>query len=187
MSSGPDGGLPPGEAPLNPLAPRARLLFHLQAGSQLLFLWAPLCVGLAVVVALAVDLTVALVAAAGLFLVTVLAAVWLPSMSYDRWGWLLRDTDLLVRHGVVFRIATAIPIGRIQHVDVRQGPIEQWLGLARVHVHTASGVGSDGTIPGLEAAVAEELRDQLVARSRRQGAPQTDPVGLDDREHDDGV
>ena len=36
------------------------------------------------------------------------------------------------------------------------------MGLARVQIHTASGLGGDGAIPGLELDVAESLRDQLV-------------------------
>lgn len=151
---------------MNGLAPRARLLFHLQAFSQLLFLWTPLTIAVIVTSTVVANLTTGLVVGSLLFLFVLLAAVWFPSLSYERWGWELREDELLIRHGVVFRNVTAIPVGRVQHVDVRQGPIEQWMGLARVHVHTASGVGSDGMIPGLEAPVAEQLRDQLVARSR---------------------
>jgi membrane protein YdbS with pleckstrin-like domain len=55
-----------------------------------------------------------------------------------------------------------VPTNRIQHVDVRQGPLEQWLGLSRVLVYTASGMGADGVIPGLNVETAEALRDQLV-------------------------
>lgn len=152
---------------MNPLAPRARLLFHLQAVSQLVFLWIPLTIGLVVAAAWLTSFVTALVAGSLMLLVCLLGTVWLPSLAYERWGWELREDELLVRHGVVFRSVTAIPIGRVQHVDVRQGPIEQWMGLSRVHVHTASGVGSDGMIPGLESATAERLRDQLVARSQR--------------------
>lgn len=151
---------------MNPLAPRARLLFHLQAVSQLLFLWIPMTLVAVVATAWFTSLVTALVAGALLLLACLLGTVWLPTLSYERWGWELREDELLVQHGVVFRIVTAIPTGRVQHVDVRQGPIEQWMGLARVCVHTASGVGSDGMIPGLEFTVAEQLRDQLVQRSR---------------------
>ena len=36
------------------------------------------------------------------------------------------------------------------------------MGLARVQVFTASGIGGDGVIPGLALVDAEALRDQLV-------------------------
>ena len=91
-----------------------------------------------------------------------LVAVWYPSLSFERWGYVLRADELLIRRGVLIRTITAIPVNRIQHVDTRQGPIEQWMGLARIQIHTASGVGADGMIPGLKLDVAEQLRDQLV-------------------------
>ena len=78
---------------------------------------------------------------------------------------MLRDDALVVRSGVLVRSYVAIPRGRIQHVDIRQGPFEQWLGLARLQIHTASGVGGDGAIPGLEHDEARSLRDQLVDQS----------------------
>ena len=168
---------------MNPLAPRARLLFHLQAVSQLVFLWIPTTIVAVMAAAWLTSFVTALAAGSLLLLACLLGTVWLPSLAYERWGWELRENELLVQHGVVFRSVTAIPIGRVQHVDVRQGPIEQWMGLARVHVHTASGVGADGMIPGLERAVAEKLRDQLVARSRAQPDRTAD---LPERD-DDGV
>ena len=57
---------------------------------------------------------------------------------------------------------TSIALTRIQHVDMRQGPLEQWMGLARVQVFTASGMGADGSIPGLKFEQAQRLRDQLL-------------------------
>lgn len=158
---------------LQPLAPRARLLLHLQALSSLVFAWLPMLGAL--VAGLAVWWQVAgalMVGAAGFFLLFVMA-VWLPSYQYERWGYALRATDLLIARGVLLRRITTIPTHRIQHVDTQQGPLEQWLGLASVYVHTASGLGSDGMIPGLWLADAEALRDTLVERSQQA--------------HDDGV
>ncbi len=145
-----------------PLSPRARLLFYLQAFSRLFLFWFPFTI----VAAFAASFLIGLVYASGaavvwLFLVF-LAALWFPSLAFDRWSYALRDEDLLIARGVLIRAITAIPASRIQHVDVRQGPIEQWLGLARLQIHTASGVGGDGVIPGLELDDAESLRDQLV-------------------------
>jgi membrane protein YdbS with pleckstrin-like domain len=54
-------------------------------------------------------------------------------------------------------------------VDVKQGPLEQWLRLARVRIHTASGIGADGVIPGLTLDQAELLRDRLVRPSGNDG------------------
>jgi hypothetical protein len=146
----------------SPLAPRARVLFHIQALVQFGFFWLPSCVFGGACVAMVTSVTVALVVAIGLVFVVLLLSLWLPTWSFERWGYALREEDLLIAHGVLVRSVTAIPTGRIQHVDTRQGPLEQWLGLARVHIYTASGMGADGVIPGLRVEEAETLRDQLV-------------------------
>lgn len=145
-----------------PLSPRARLWFHLQAFSRLLLFWLPFSVALGVALALAFSASWGPLAAVTFLFARFLLAVWWPWLEFSRWGWRLEADELLIVRGVLFRSVTAIPVGRVQHVDVRQGPIEQWLGLARVQVHTASGLGGDGVIPGLELADADGLRDRLV-------------------------
>lgn len=147
---------------LLPLAPRARLLFYLQAFSRLVLFWVP-ATGIATVAGTVFwePLYSVVIGACWLFL-QFLFAVWMPALSHARYGYALRDEDLIIVSGVIVRSMVAIPTSRIQHVDTRQGPIEQYMGLARLQVHTASGVGGDGVIPGLDLEVAEALRDQLV-------------------------
>ena len=151
-----------------PLAPRARTLFYLQAFWRLFLFWLPAITIAGTAGAFFWDPMWAAGLAFALLFARFLIAVWWPWLSWQRWGWLVRGDELLIARGVLFRSITAIPVERVQHVDVRQGPIEQWLGLARVHVHTASGLGADGVVPGLEPPVAESLRDQLV-RAAAQG------------------
>jgi uncharacterized protein len=148
--------------PIVRLAPRARLLFYLQAFSRLLLFWVPVtAVLIAIVGSLWTVVNAAMFGLSWLFFLFIMA-VWMPALAHARYGYALREHDLLIVHGVIVRSFVAIPTDRIQHVDVRQGPIEQWMGLARVQVHTASGIGGDGAIPGLDLEVAEALRDQLV-------------------------
>jgi membrane protein YdbS with pleckstrin-like domain len=152
--------------PFTPLSPRARLLFYLQASSRLVFFWIPLSIGVAVAVGTASTLLWGAVAGSALLFVRFVVAVWWPALSWQRWGYQVAGDELVITRGVWLRSITASPIGRVQHVDVRQGLFEQWLGLARLHVHTASGVGADGVIPGLERPVADALRDRLVRPER---------------------
>ncbi|MEZ4316739.1 MAG: PH domain-containing protein [Myxococcota bacterium] len=144
------------------LSPRARLLFYLQAFSRLVFFWIPATAALGFGASFAVGPLYAAIGGVVWLFVLFLAALWVPSLAFDRWSYSLREEDLLIARGVLVRAITAIPASRIQHVDLRQGPIEQWLGLARIQIHTASGLGGDGVIPGLELEDAEVLRDQLV-------------------------
>lgn len=116
--------------------------------------------------ALSAALSPAIGGAVALLLVAfnaVMAVVW-PVLEYRAFRYAVREYDLLVQAGVLFRRWSAVPHNRIQHVDTRQGPLERALGLARLQVFTAAGMSADGSIPGLAEAEAERLRDILSRR-----------------------
>jgi membrane protein YdbS with pleckstrin-like domain len=101
---------------------------------------------------------------AGLVVVVALAA-WRASVAVRAvraWGYAERDTDLLVRHGLLIRRLSIVPYARMQFVDVTAGPLERAFGLATVQLHTAS-AASDARIPGLVPEEAARLRDRLTA------------------------
>ena len=58
------------------------------------------------------------------------------------------------------------PYGRIQFVDVTSGPIARAVGLKDLEVNTAS-TTSVSSLPGIEADVADALRDRLAAKARQ--------------------
>jgi membrane protein YdbS with pleckstrin-like domain len=146
-----------------PLAPRARILFHLGAIVRLAVFWTPLCLVLAGLAAYGLGLVVGGVVALVLWLAVALGAVWVPTLQFERWGYALDPRELVIQRGVLIRRVTAIPSHRIQHVDTHQGPLEQLFGLASLHIYTASGMGADGVIPGLERKEADRLKDELMA------------------------
>lgn len=98
----------------------------------------------------------------------VFALFW-PTLEYNAFRYTVREDDLLVQSGVVFRRWSSIPHNRIQHVDTRQGPMERLFGISRLLVFTAAGMSADGSIPGLKTSIAEELRDQLSRRGGDDG------------------
>lgn len=53
------------------------------------------------------------------------------------------------------------PIGRVQHVEVTQGPLERWLDLARLHIYSAGSGWQSFTVPGLPSDTAHQLRTQI--------------------------
>jgi uncharacterized protein len=91
----------------------------------------------------------------------VLGLFW-PPAQYRGWSFRMRERDLWVRFGVLWRTVSVIPYSRIQHVDTRHGPVERWLGLSSVIIYTAGVRGADVAIPGLAADEAEALREQLA-------------------------
>jgi uncharacterized protein len=88
-----------------------------------------------------------------------------PPLRYRAWGFALRDTELYLRRGVLFRTTSIVPHARIQHVDTRHGPLDRWLGLAELVIFTAGTRGAIIAIPGLGREQAETLRDRLAALS----------------------
>lgn len=88
-----------------------------------------------------------------------------PPRRWRRFTFRVDEADVRVAHGWQWRQESVVLHSRIQHVDTRQGPVERMLGLATVVVFTAGSVGAVVAIPGLAAARAEALRDQLVRLS----------------------
>jgi membrane protein YdbS with pleckstrin-like domain len=127
---------------------------------------------LAVPTAIGVGVLLHPLAAAGVVVLAVGAAGlgWvLTARQWLAWGYAEREADLLVRHGVLVRRLSIVPYGRMQFVDVTAGPVERWLKLATVHMHTAA-AASDARIPGLGVVEATRLRDRLAALGEARAA-----------------
>lgn len=95
--------------------------------------------------------------------VTLLAAALLSApIGYARWRFGFPGNLLLMRYGILFVEERAVPVRRMQHVDLVRGPIERLFGLATLVVYTAGNEGSAFRVPGLGAARARDLRDRIV-------------------------
>jgi membrane protein YdbS with pleckstrin-like domain len=81
---------------------------------------------------------------------------------YACWGYAIRPLDVLIEQGVWWKSRRCIPRSRIQHVDIRSGPIDRSLGLANVSLFVAGGVGAVAEIAGVDPLEAERLRSALV-------------------------
>ena len=81
--------------------------------------------------------------------------------TWRSWGYVEREDDLYITHGVLFRTLVAVPYGRMQLVEVGSGPLERAFGLATVSLKTAS-PETNATIPGLPPEEAARLRDRLT-------------------------
>ena len=93
--------------------------------------------------------------------VTVVIRWSLIERNWRSWGYVEREDDLYITHGVLFRSLVAVPYGRMQLVEVGSGPLERSFGLARVSLKTAS-PETNATIPGLPPEEAARLRDRLT-------------------------
>ena len=94
---------------------------------------------------------------------------WLIGRRVRSFGYCERGDDLLVTSGILFRRLVIVPYGRMQLVDVKAGPIDRWLGVTTVQLHTAAAT-TDASIPGLVPDVAADLRDRLARRGEQRSA-----------------
>lgn len=110
---------------------------------------------------------------AGAFLVpvvflAVVAALMVPLRRYQARGYQLGEDRLRVVRGLMFRRDTVVPFGRVQHIDVEQGPLERTFGLARLVLHTAGTHNASVMLPGLAHATATEMREAIRAHVKRE-------------------
>lgn len=87
-----------------------------------------------------------------------------PQRRFRAWGYRLAGEELQVVHGVWTQVETHVPLARVQHVDVSQGPLERTLAVCRLVLHTAGTANSVVVIPGLARATAEAIRDEVRVR-----------------------
>jgi len=163
VSSLDDAFAPPGEAwhPVSPrLATARRISLMLVMGPILLVLLVLAVTDLVRPVALALVLLWAVVA---------VWATWLIGRRVRSFGYAERADDLLVTSGIMFRRLVVVPYGRMQLVDITAGPIDRWLGVSTVQLHTAA-ASTNATIPGLPPAEAAGLRDRLAQRGEQRSA-----------------
>jgi uncharacterized protein len=95
------------------------------------------------------------------------ALLVLPRRRWRAWGYREEEDELHIRHGLFTRIRTVVPFGRVQHIDVAQGPIERSFGLATLILHTAGTRGASVPLPGLLFDDAERMRDRIRIKIRQ--------------------
>ena len=109
----------------------------------------------------------------GAFLAPVLlAALYLivraPLRRYHARGYQMGSDRLRVVRGLVFRSDTVVPFGRVQHIDVSQGPVERAYGLGTLVLHTAGNHNASVSLSGLAHADAMAMREEIRAHVKRE-------------------
>ena len=63
---------------------------------------------------------------------------WLVPRQVRAIGFAEGPDEFIIRRGVMFRSMTMVPYGRIQYVDIAQGPVARFFGIAQIKLSTAS-------------------------------------------------
>ena len=91
-----------------------------------------------------------------------------PLRRYQARGYQIGVDRLRVVRGLIFRSDTVVPFGRVQHIDVHQGPIERGYGLATLVLHTAGNHNASVALPGLGRDDALAMREEIRAHVKRE-------------------
>ena len=97
-----------------------------------------------------------------------LATLVLPRRRYRRWRYREGADELDIRRGMIVRVRTIVPFGRVQHIDVAQGPVQRRFGLATLILHTAGTQGAAVPLPGIRHEEAEAMRDRIRVKLRQE-------------------
>lgn len=94
-----------------------------------------------------------------------LALCLYPPIEYRQWGYIISDDRIEIRHGIFLIKITVIPIVRVQHITITQGPINRKLGISTIVIHTASGTFAiEGISNDNAKTMAEMLKTKLYNR-----------------------
>lgn len=83
-------------------------------------------------------------------------------LAFSRKAYALRQHDLSFRSGLLFERCVTQPILRIQHIEIKRGPLERQTGLASLQVFSAGGAMHTFQIPGLPLEQAEAIRQLIL-------------------------
>ncbi len=99
-------------------------------------------------------------AVAGVIVALLAGVIAYRRHRYTRWR--LDDQGFALMQGRLWQSETHIPISRVQHLDVRRGPLERAARLSTLVVHTAGTRLNAVSVSGLDRRDAERLRDRLA-------------------------
>lgn len=91
-----------------------------------------------------------------------------PGRRYRAWSYAMEGAELQIRRGVWTQVHTIVPLDRVQHIDISQGPLERSFEVCRLVLHTAGTMHSLVVLPGLARDTAERMRDEIRARIGRE-------------------
>ncbi|WP_338242225.1 PH domain-containing protein [Aurantiacibacter hainanensis] len=101
-------------------------------------------------------------------LIALVFIILVPVKRFMARGYQMSSDRLRVVKGVLFHADTVVPLSRVQHLDVEQGPLERAFGIARLILHTAGTHNSSVTLPGLAHGDAVAMREEIRSHVKRE-------------------
>lgn len=89
---------------------------------------------------------------------------WNIFQLQKKYGFALRERDILYRRGYLVNRTTVVPFNRIQHVSISKDVLDKILKISTLKIFTAGGSGSDIVISGLAPELALRLKEALAVK-----------------------
>jgi uncharacterized protein len=116
------------------------------------------------------------IAIGGVFAAAIAIGLWLAYRRYRYTFWKLDRDGFAVKRGRIWQWETRVPTTRVQHMDLKRGPLERAHGLASVILHTAGTRLSAVSVSGIDHHDAERLREYLTRQIDRQDGDDSEHV-----------
>ncbi|MET0289456.1 MAG: PH domain-containing protein [Pseudoxanthomonas sp.] len=98
----------------------------------------------------------------GIGIFGLIVGAWVGVRRHRATHWRLDADGLGLRRGRWWQTETRVPLSRVQHLDLKRGPLERAVGLSTLIVHTAGTRLNAVAVGGLDQHDAERLRDRLA-------------------------
>jgi membrane protein YdbS with pleckstrin-like domain len=101
-------------------------------------------------------------------LLVMMLVILMPMRRYQARGYQFSSDRLRVVRGVLWHSDIVVPFSRVQHIDVLQGPLDRFFGIATLSLHTAGNFNSAVPLPGLDKALADQMREEIRNHIKRE-------------------
>lgn len=102
-----------------------------------------------------------------------IANITLTILGFKKKQYALRQRDIIYTKGLIWSVRTTVPFNRIQHAELKQGPIERLYKINSLKLFTAGGQSSDLVIPGLPDKDALSIKDFVLKKTEEDGTEQS--------------
>ncbi|GAB3654573.1 PH domain-containing protein [Glycomyces tarimensis] len=102
-------------------------------------------------------------------------------------GYRVVGGELQITEGVLIRKSRTLPLERLQGIEVAQPIRARIFGLAQLRIEVAGASETEAPLSYLKLGEAQELREQLLALSRRQEVTRTEPTDEAPEAEDEAV
>ncbi|MBE6054480.1 MAG: hypothetical protein E7212_11395 [Clostridium sartagoforme] len=114
-----------------------------------------------------------IVAIALLIIFLLINAFIYPEIEYKQWSYSITNDKIEFSEGIYFVRRVIIPIIRIQHIQLNQGPINKLFDLYDISIFTA---GGEHKIPNIESKKAEEISEYLKEAIKNKVKKEVDEI-----------